>query len=118
MSHTPEPWYENENTIDSDTRLVAGIGSIRRDGDLKRIVACVNACAGIPTEHLITGETIILHGGIYNELVIAQRQRDELLEVMQKAHDLILNRSPDNHGDYDAMLCLSEAIAKAQGDKT
>lgn len=67
-NHTPEPWryqacekeygyrWQGANIgseHDGGTELVYGDGpDLRRVEDARRIVACVNACKGLPTEEL------------------------------------------------------------------
>lgn len=66
--HTPEPWIYGEdndgffieplrtgNTFDSEQLVYA-----LRDADAKRIVACVNACAGVETELLVMAKDPIV----------------------------------------------------------
>lgn len=67
--HTPEPWQaigsRADRAIISDGRSIARVwGAIQpddrpphdqADANAARIVACVNACAGIPTEELEAG---------------------------------------------------------------
>ena len=57
--HAPEPWHVDDGG-DGEIMLWGGAGSVE-DPDIgeiyamdnaRRIVACVNACAGIPTERL------------------------------------------------------------------
>lgn len=61
-NHTPEPWRAS-NTCELDSGRVvqtvmrgddtlADVFSTDAKANARRIVACVNACAGIPTEHL------------------------------------------------------------------
>ncbi len=58
MSHTKEPWasgLHGINIISPDTGFVVVstyTGNQNRRDDIRRIVACVNACAGITTEEL------------------------------------------------------------------
>lgn len=61
MNHSPTPWYvapDDAEVWDSDGCLVADCAEARVEGELidranaNRIVACVNACADIPTESL------------------------------------------------------------------
>jgi hypothetical protein len=65
MKNSPTPWSVEETTIDRrvvDANGTPIFGLIERDGrqfmviplqeNAERIVACVNACAGIPTEDL------------------------------------------------------------------
>lgn len=54
--HSPEPWKAVGNAIDNEAHRIAstlgGTGSGRHVSDARRIVACVNACAGISNEIL------------------------------------------------------------------
>lgn len=53
MSHTPEPWR-----VSGTGHICAGDKVIPYDdlkADARRIVACVNACAGIPTATIEAG---------------------------------------------------------------
>ncbi len=64
--HAPEPWhwekigYRANQQLCSGEALVLDVGAHAcddawieiRDEDARRVVACVNACAGIPTEDL------------------------------------------------------------------
>jgi hypothetical protein len=70
MTHSPEPWtWERSGSFDviSDSTgdsvivhdVLSNIDVVTPD--LNRIVACVNACKGIPTERLVKGETTIHH---------------------------------------------------------
>ena len=65
MMHSPEPWSpSNRDTgmsstvyrtiLGSDDELVASIyTSDEQEGNLERIVACVNFCRGVSTEDLV-----------------------------------------------------------------
>lgn len=65
MSHSPEPWYIIHGgligegcLVDKDGNFIAGHSSDEGsfnldDPNYERIVACVNACAGIPTDELL-----------------------------------------------------------------
>ena len=75
-NHTPEPWrvapgadYQSGLTVDAGARgyvCDTGLGD-EPLANARRIVACVNACAGIPTEKL-TPE-------VFNVLSLAIRAR-------------------------------------------
>jgi len=85
--HTKEPW--NVRTIDESMGVIddkydfsiaqthqrAGDKcNIERKANSRRIVACVNACAGVTTENLERNRI--------GEIIIkAERQRDELLDA-------------------------------------
>ena len=97
--HTPEPWHlcevENETgrikhlvPVDSEKLSLLTIvendqgtfAAIYNDEDARRIVACVNACKGIPTELLERFKTIV---GSMDEVSKIEKQRDELLAVLE-----------------------------------
>jgi hypothetical protein len=55
MHHTPEPWVKDNFDIlgpKGETLLVGMHRDEKGSLDLKRAVACVNACAGLNPEHL------------------------------------------------------------------
>jgi len=61
MKHTPEPWFCNENEFDdfiwgANREMIAESrgtgGGLPQEENRARIVACVNACAGISNENL------------------------------------------------------------------
>lgn len=70
--HTPEPWLyhrynHNDFSIEKDEAgLVANIADLKDNSPLvneanaRRIVACVNYCAGISTEELESGNLLPL----------------------------------------------------------
>lgn len=70
LAHTKEPWSHREATIlGSDGFVIAYLYSkLRRAENIRRIVACVNACADIPSELLAE------NGPAY----ILRKQRDAL----------------------------------------
>lgn len=85
-NHVTEPWYAlSGGTIYRDIKdtrfLIAQCTnwSEQTDENAKRIVACVNACAGIPTDQLEAG---ILKG--FNKVI---EERDELLEIMRQIYN-------------------------------
>jgi hypothetical protein len=107
MSHTKEPWIYTriEAQSGSDNHepysvwlFDKGPRSVRignttfiHADDMRRIVACVNACAGISTEELEKASEDPKHKDlIFNgaKLILAKRdaeeQRDELLELLQE----------------------------------
>jgi len=52
--HTQEPWKANGEVIEASSTIVGSMLPINpnRAHDTIRIVACVNACTGIPTDVL------------------------------------------------------------------
>jgi hypothetical protein len=91
--HTPGPWvtwqdpinrwWRIDKKLDNNSIIVAiGVG---KEDDAKRIVACVNACAGIATDAL---EAVAMQGAPAQKLV---EQRDKLLEALNEAADLLVD---------------------------
>lgn len=65
MTHSPEPWNSREyacgelaSIVDASGNMIASVerwkndSTLLADSNVDRIVACVNACDGIPTEDL------------------------------------------------------------------
>jgi len=57
MDHTPEPWVVcgyGDSILNDDCEGIVHVSYENgpRDANLRRIVACVNACVGITTESL------------------------------------------------------------------
>lgn len=55
--HTKEPWpqpeYDNDDCSSFQWWEIPGVGRIYSKEDASRIVACVNACEGVPTDDLV-----------------------------------------------------------------
>lgn len=113
--HTKEPWSHfnsgRTNAIYDGGRreIVAWMGFDRSDrsksehrANARRIVACVNACAGIPTARLECGAADVLAYSM--EL---KQQRDELLAALKATRGQWIH-------SVNANQCLA-AIANAEG---
>lgn len=94
MSHTytQEPWSQEMHNANAS-----------------RIVACVNACAGIPTETLKANAD---NGKPIFELLIKQRdelqqQRDTLMAAIRAAYDV-------SHSKLESEIILAAAIASIE----
>ena len=117
--HTPEPWRANAAQADiegPDGEEVAVCYCNDDDGsdaiaNARRIVACVNACAGIPTEELESAGTIAVEvkDEMQDELLHVIRQRDELLDVINH----IVNEVKLTSSQYE--LCR-QALASVKGE--
>lgn len=114
--HTKEPWFvadwNDDNGGDLTTiearepeELFEGQSHIWPDGiakkkvadtsdgnnppeDARRIVACVNACAGLPTDYLEQTSMLGLSNSYHAETrdwELLERQRDELLAALKSA---------------------------------
>lgn len=104
---TPIAMIDKTNDLHATTRKQA-------EYDAKRIVECVNACAGIPTEMLEEVGTLITPNALnYQQLII---QRDELLAALK---GLIEFADPyfdkDGFGYVGKLETAKKCIAKAEG---
>lgn len=63
MGHSPEPWELGYyGTVrDASGRVILASPEDASDDNLRRLVACVNACAGIPTEDLESRKVVPLN---------------------------------------------------------
>ncbi|MBU0752380.1 MAG: hypothetical protein KJ787_13990 [Gammaproteobacteria bacterium] len=92
MSHTKEPWkfVGEENPLDHEMDFfitdAAGINQVCRvdlsEHNARRIVACVNACRGIPNEHLEADDVAFIL--VFNERNTLKQQRDELVAALER----------------------------------
>lgn len=91
--HTKEPWQAVGTVVFMGAN--EGGFDIRDcpspEANARRIVVCVNACAGIPTEKLARIAHAI--GARASELMARAEQRDELLATLEylKLHRLWIN---------------------------
>ena len=113
--HTPEPWQvfeDDPRAIVTKENPMLSLLSVGEDGlaimyeeaDARRIVACVNACAGVDTAWL---ETMAKVGGFavmnqyiaaYNQAaaaIMAEKQRDELMAALLEISQVACDMSPE-----------------------
>ena len=96
--HTQEPWRANDAQADIDGpngEPVAVCYCNDESGDdakenARRIVACVNACAGIPTDMLERFNAIVV--AMY-EVSKIEKQRDTLLAALRYLTEAILTNA-------------------------
>lgn len=143
MTHTLEPWIASQGsfgqmemivtTEDREARGVIpicemdvhfdGPCGVEQQANARRIVACVNALAGYPTEFLenlsMLGETITDRvKALKQEADEANKQRDDLLAAARAAESVFARQkwrddSPDP--EAVALRMLRAAIARAEG---
>lgn len=101
VKHTPEPWEHHRRLVVGDCEkqhITNGkgctIGFVYSEADAERIVACVNACAGIADPSAV--------------------------QEMREALTAILGMNPDDYDDYDDYAAIvkyeaTRALAKAEG---
>lgn len=125
--HTPEPWRtDSKNGFSGDIHdafdnLVAQCSDVNcGDHNASRIVACVNACAGIPNEVLTT---VGAFGGFGRDDIVQHvtKQRDKLLTALEKFND-----AHEECTDFDGFTAqivsmddyheAQEAIASVKGE--
>ena len=121
QNHTPEPWRTDkecgfpQDIHDANGLLFLRCGSdfenqIYGEANARRIVACVNACAGIRTEalehrvHLLKAEDA--------QLAEITKQRDELLAAIETTLDENVHLAD---GDNCTLIALKRAIASVKG---
>ena len=120
--HTKEPWRTDAPSgFPGD--VMAGKEMIARTtiteqsnakANARRIVACVNACAGISTEVLEQGIDAVfgLAHNMRQERNALVRQRDELLTALESI--LAADASENDHEYYRALDLARAAIAKVK----
>ena len=133
--HTPEPWRTDaecgfpQDIHDSKGNLFLRCGSdfdneIYGEANARRIVACVNACAGCATEVLETAPVGFFNStyGHPKYLEEITKQRDELLAALERFMD-----SHEECTDFDGFAAqivsmadyhqAQEAIASMKGEQ-
>lgn len=127
--HTKEPWEWHAQgdanayvLLTSDKKWVIGFiqnGGLlppTQEANARRIVACVNACAGFSTEVI---EIIVRAGGMQHKMTATAAvaaQRDDLLAALkqygQHQENCLGGLSNNKHG---CTCGLSAALAKCEG---
>lgn len=131
--YTPEPGHVSDDErgeciVFADRHTVAGTPcenfiDCNTSANARRIVACVNACAGFSTETL---ELIASVGGMQHKMTataaVAEKQRDELLAATEAI--AINSEECLDFDECTAMLVsiddyhkLMEAVARAKGEQ-
>lgn len=131
--HTKEPWSVAEEAFDNDgihesvIRGLDGRAAIAvtlefgpnnpgmREANARRIVACVNACAGITTEvleQMPSGPASLLP--MYSRL---EQQRDKLLAALEELLSGTMsmpNRGRATEGKWTTINALTDTVEKAR----
>lgn len=111
MEHTKEPWADDGFTSIGATGsdqfnggyFTAICQGPDKQANTRRIVACVNACAGISTENLKENLPVKELARRYNAVI---RQRDELLAVLETEHGGI---------HYEPECAICEVVDRVKG---
>ena len=103
--HTPEPWFYHRqgfSTVYIEARIGGGMlqeiaacgpcqdGTEQQDENARRIVACVNACAGVDTDLLEAGELSKPTMLVMQENKDLKRRCDELLVALEWSDSQIM----------------------------
>lgn len=132
MEHSKEPWrkgidYNSIVSDDSSGPMVNGAEAVEHYGgymvaesvaeaNARRIVACVNACAGLDTAQL---ELSLEYGvTVLDELGRVKAQRDELLAVLEGVLPWVVTQEVACHGlkcrEPVCMSCSSDSEEAAE----
>lgn len=114
MSYTKEPWHEGFKVTGGRNICAPITGKIiaivETDDDARRIVACVNACAGISTEVLERGPD-----SVYMYAKDIAKQRDDLtadIATLDQEARQVRARLARVEGERDRLLsALSELVS-------
>lgn len=113
MEHTKEPWRVELSWITGSDgkRITCPTACMSRDDDEneaneRRIVACVNACAGVATEELEQSGFV---AGLVERLEEKERQRDALQEELEN-----IATAEWREFDPDTRRCAYEFVLWAQ----
>ena len=139
MSQTKEPWKFTASIpeegfecfwIESDDEFRNPIADVRgpqndeNTANARRIVACVNACAGISTDSLEPdGSAVMGWQRTARKLIDVTKQRDELLADLLGMCGAIRKALPYLPADHEAIYCgewldaAKETIARVRGGK-
>lgn len=104
MRHTKEPWSCNEfgYIYAGNPQFIVGHISQDAESNARRIVACVNACAGLPIDKLD-----VLVGSSINEL---KQQNAELVEALESALESRLDIDYSRDGSIYTMLSKAKIL--------
>ncbi len=127
--HTPEPWKTDAKNgfpdyIESaEGDLIARCPSDCADdidgaANARRIVACVNACAGYATEELEQATLDKRHRHeIIADLVKSNKQRDQLLAALEAVNESAVCFAKNEYSiNADAISKVEDAIASVKAN--
>lgn len=136
--HTPDPWitdaksgfpgdiHDERNCYLLASTISCHVDELEAEANARRIVACVNACAGIKTIYLeaMRGTSILEKANANCD--ITMKQRDELLadrdtwkaraEFSYQQRDVLEGRASLAEAQRDELLSALERIAAGPGD--
>ncbi len=127
--HTPGPWLysdDGKNIISMDDEanenfVVAILDGPDKIANAQRIVACVNACEGIPNEDLegwpcTMGQKSMMEA---KQIATLTAQRDRLIGMLKNHHDTLVDITDSNptlyakHSSETCVVC--KTLAEIEG---
>lgn len=109
MTHTPTPWKVGSKYV-TDIYTTRAFNAIARTVDSQsdgedeanaaRIVACVNACEGVATEHLQIGGVAKMQAACLAYINAFERGRyaEENFDIFKMMKDAVSNFKDENNG--------------------
>lgn len=126
--HTSEPWkYDDTDIIDAAPNMIATTDISHSDlsvgeckANARRIVACINACAGVPIDVLESG-AYVSPKILQFQVSVLKKQRDELLAALNEIANWLvcggIASAEDMAQSFPTMLQITEsAIARVKGE--
>lgn len=126
MEHTKEPWpnpeYDNDDRSSASWYEIPGVGCIYTEANARRIVACVNALEGFPTEELERTPPSVIVALEATTKIIDQRdtlraENQRLREELESLKlDAAIGRVPINQQGFEyerKIQALEEQLAAA-----
>lgn len=119
--HSPEPWKFSidadgrVNIFVDDGRVVTLCHARLRPEDARRIVACVNACAAIPTEDLEKAATDPIAGMFGRLAGKSVSQRDHAVRALSQLLSVLDDPHRTAGKTHDALEAARSAVATITG---
>ena len=119
--HSPEPWkYSTDvggrvNIFVDDGRRVTLCHAHLRPEDARRIVACVNACAAIPTEDLEKAAADPIAGMFGRLAGKSVSQRDHAVRALSQLLSVLDDTRRTAVQTHDALEAARSAVATITG---
>ena len=119
--HSPEPWkYSTDvdgrvNIFVDDGRTVTLCHAHLRPEDARRIVACVNACAAIPTEELEKAAADPIAGMFGRLAGKSVSQRDHAVRALSQLLSVLDDPRRTAGKTHDALEAARSAVATITG---
>lgn len=119
--HSPEPWKFSidadgrVNIFVDDGRVVTLCHARLRPEDARRIVACVNACAAIPTEDLEKAAEDPIAGMFGRLAGKSVSQRDHAVQALSQLLSVLDDPHRTAGKTHDALEAARSAVATITG---